>query len=62
MFGRWWNENNKWIMRVLYKIGMKWIDNNIGESGARIISEALKRNSTLTKLSLWSDEMKIINE
>ncbi len=35
---------------------MKKIDNNIGESGARMISEVLKSNSTLTKLNLGGDE------
>ena len=33
-----------------------WADNNIGDEGARMISEALKCNSTLTKLWLGSDE------
>ena len=33
-----------------------WTDNNIGESGARMISESLKNNTTLTKLDLWGDE------
>ena len=30
--------------------------NNIGESGARMISESLKTNTTLTKLDLTGDE------
>ena len=30
--------------------------NDIGDEGARMISEALKCNSTLTTLSLFSDE------
>ena len=30
--------------------------NNIGAEGARMISEALKNNSTLTKLDLYGDE------
>ena len=33
-----------------------WTDNNIGDEGARMISEALKINSTLTKLSLGGDD------
>ena len=35
-----------------------WTDNNIGDEGARMIGEALKTNTTLTKLHLWCDEMK----
>ena len=31
---------------------MRWTGNGIGAEGARIISEALKINSTLTKLDL----------
>ena len=34
----------------------KWTANNIGDSGARMISEVLKRNSTLTILDLGGDE------
>ena len=34
----------------------KWIDNGIGDEGARTISESLKINTSLTKLNLWSDE------
>ena len=36
-----------------------WTDNHIGEEGeegARMISEALKINSTLTELNLWGDD------
>ena len=33
-----------------------WTVNNIGESGAEMISESLKINTTLTKLDLSSDE------
>ena len=32
------------------------IENNIGAEGAKMISEALKKNSTLTELNLYSDE------
>jgi len=34
----------------------EWIGKNVGESGARIISESLKTNATLTKLNLSGDE------
>ena len=33
-----------------------WTDNNIGESGAIMISESLKTNTTLTTLYLGSDK------
>ena len=33
-----------------------WTDNDIGESGARMISESLKTNTTLTFLNLYCDE------
>ena len=35
---------------------MKQIENIIGDSGAKMISEALKCNSTLNELYLYSDE------
>ena len=34
----------------------KWRDNNIGDEGARMISESLKTNTTLTILNLSGDE------
>ena len=34
-----------------------WTDNNIGVQGARMISEALKSNRTLTELNLSGDEV-----
>ena len=37
-----------------------WTDNEIGESGARMISESLKTNTTLTKLDLTRDEKLIM--
>ena len=37
-------------------INVIWTDNSIGNEGTRMISEALKCNSTLTKLDLYSDE------
>jgi len=36
-----------------------WTGNNIGESGARMISEALKTNTTLTILGLMGDEIEV---
>ena len=30
--------------------------NEIGDEGARMISEGLKSNSTLTELNLWCDD------
>ena len=39
--------------------GMKWTDNNIGESGAMKIGEALMTNNALTILSLHSDDRNI---
>ena len=33
-----------------------WTDNKIGDSGARMISELLKANCTLTTLDLSGDE------
>ena len=35
---------------------MKYIVNNIGAEGAKMISEGLKSNSTLTELDLSCDE------
>ena len=37
-------------------VTMKWTENYIGDEGARMISEALKINTTLTVLDLTSDE------
>ena len=37
-------------------IQLKWTANNIGAEGAKAISELLKNNTTLTKLSLMSDD------
>ena len=39
------NGNDKWT----------WTVNNIGDEGARMISETLKINSTLTELNLYCD-------
>ena len=35
---------------------MNWVDNEIGDSGAMMISELLKINSSLTALFLGGDE------
>ena len=35
----------------------EWIGNKIGAEGARMMSESLKTNSTLTNLNLSSDEI-----
>ena len=40
----------------------EWIDNNIGESGATMISEALKHNNTLTELYLDRNDWKRMEE
>ena len=36
--------------------GNKWTDNNIGAEGAKMISESLKTNTTLTELNLRGDD------
>ena len=38
----------------------EWIGNRIGAEGAGMISEALKCNSSLTRLNLASDEIELI--
>ena len=40
----------KWII---------WTDNNIGDEGARMISESLKTNTTLKELYLGGDEIEV---
>jgi len=47
--GKWYSGNNETMK--------KWTDNDIGESGARMISESLKTNTTLTEMNLYSDTM-----
>ncbi len=37
---------------------MKWIDNEIGNEGVKILSEVLKINTSLTSLNLERDEKK----
>ena len=34
----------------------KWVDNEIGDEGAKRISESLKINTSLKSLELYSDE------
>ena len=55
-----WKQNNesetmKWKMKNVND-EMKGTDNNIGAEGARMISEALKINTTLTTLDLCCDD------
>ncbi len=38
----------------------EWIGNQIGDEGAKSLSEALKINTSLTSLNLGSDEKKWI--
>ena len=38
-------------------LNIKWTDNNIGAKGAKMISESLKTNTTLTTLDLSSDNI-----
>ena len=38
---------------------MIWTDNNIGAEGAKMISESLKINTTLTALHLDGDEIEV---
>ena len=53
------DEKDKKVKRM--KRNDKWIGNEIGDEGAKRISESLKINTSLTSLSLWGDE-KIRNE
>ena len=39
---------------------IEWTDNKIGDEGAKMISESLKINTTLTTLNLSCDEIKIM--
>ena len=62
-----WNNNNEMNVkeREWIKIEMIiniWTDNKVGNEGARMISEALKINTTLTVLNLESDEIWKMNE
>ena len=46
----------KWKNRRRKQNGMKWTVNNIGDSGAMKIGEALMNNNTLTTLDLRNDD------
>ena len=48
-------ENKKEHNRIEWKEQRRKADNRIGDEGARMISEVLKSNSTLTKLNLYSE-------
>ena len=56
-------------MKIQREREMKWNDkneiwtvNNIGDEGARMISESLKTNTTLTELNLEWDKIEVKNE
>ena len=49
------NENNENDREKTTITNGKWTDNNIGDIGARAISESLKTNTTLTTLYLGGD-------
>ena len=51
----------KWKREEKMKRNEKWIDNDIGDEGAKAISESLKINTSLTYLDLGGDD-KIRNE
>ena len=46
-------DRNDEMMMIKWTI---WTGNNIGDSGARMISESLKSNTTLRMLDLGGDE------
>ena len=55
--GRWRNkEKGQRILAINGNDRWTWTGNDIGAEGARMISEALKINSTLTELNLECDE------
>ena len=53
-------DNNKQMKEVKWNINpiKQWSANEIGAEGAKKIGESLKTNTTLTKLYLFSDDMK----
>ena len=51
------NEINNRIEKMNNQI---WTGNKIGDEGAKMISESLKINTTLTRLDLTCDENKIM--
>ena len=54
----WWNKVNEPNQRRRNSLKEnEWIGNNIGVEGARLLSESLKSNSTLTRLNLFGDEI-----
>ena len=55
----WWGKKDKEekVNRIIND-KCTWTVNDLGGEGARMISEGLKCNSTLTKLNLYSDEKK----
>ena len=56
-YGLWWKMikgKTEWRKRRIKT--KNWTGKNIGDLGAKMISEVLKSNSTLTKLNLRSDE------
>ena len=44
---------------IIWMIWIIWTGNNIGDEGAKMISELLKINSTLTELYLTCDEIEV---
>ena len=53
-----WNvKEREWIKIEMIIDIYIWTDNKIGDEGARMISEALKINTTLTELDLSGDEI-----
>ena len=54
-------DNNKQMKEMKWNTNpiKQWTDNNIGDEGARMISESLKTNTTLTYLDLCSDEIEL---
>ena len=49
-----WIEKEINLMMKQYEIMITWKDNEIGDSGAKKISESLMKNTTLTTLDLRS--------
>ena len=49
--------DTKWYKMIIIEI--IWTGDNIGAEGARMISEALKTNTTLTWLALGCDENEV---
>jgi len=53
----WWNEGT--MAEIEIKM-IDWTEDNIGVEGARMVSEALKCNSSLVELNLKGDEIELI--